>query len=206
MSFSVAARYAIGSIAVVATLSEPALGNDLDILIVGQGFCIKKTEMKCEEVALPDATVQFERLPKGADGTRIIYFFSDQKVGTDGLFAHALEAEDLDQAADYIAPRAPTRGTGDLAAQLKALAEKVGHGGAVLVTAFQIGRSSGKVVRVFSSLPVRGPGVIAGQVVDLDGMPVSVSKRLTFSVSRGNGNSKTRRDGGTGMGTIEADG
>ena len=175
-----------------------------DAMVTTQGFCVVKDQMKCEEVALPGATVPYNVLPKTADGKRLIYFYSDQRSGGNTLLMHVLEAEDFEAVTKFDVPKALASQANTLKPAMEAVAQKVGKGGLVSVTPFEA-TVGAKLTRTFSSIVVDGPGTFSGQVVDRNGAPVPGSERVLFTVTRGPAGAQAPSSG-SGLSSIDADG
>ena len=148
------------------------------------GFCITRTESGgCGEVALGGTFVDFARLQKRADGTRIISFFSNQKAEPNTVIVHVLEAEDAESKVETAIVPANGSKLNELSKPLAALGAKFKDGGHVILTPFRVTNGDG-TVRVFSEIAVRGPGVYNATVVDIAGNPVSGGEKVSFNVSR----------------------
>jgi hypothetical protein len=169
-------------LAALPVLFAAAAGYAADsaVNLTGQGFCLRREEAKCEEVAMAGMLVTIERLPKDEDGKRVIYFYSDQDLKAKGAFVHVLESEDSDPEVIFRAP-----GGGKAAApnaSLKAMVDKLKPAGTTVITPFQMDKTD--KVRVFSAIHVDGPGVFSGRVVDMDGHMLGTGERVSFTVIR----------------------
>jgi hypothetical protein len=150
------------------------------VTVERQGFCVTKSATSCSEVALSNTNVDLNRLPKLDNGTRVIYFFSVQKADINSTFVHVLESEDTDSHVDYNISSAAGDHSSKLMPALKAVAKKLITDGGGVVTAFHVARA-GEPAMVFSSIPVTGPGVFHGSVVDLKGNLIPSSERISIS-------------------------
>ena len=144
-----------------------------------QGFCLRKSENKCEEVAMNGTLVTIERLSKGPDGKRIVYFYSDQNATGKGAFVHVVESEDSDPDVTF---KDSSGAKATPSSALKAIVEKLKPAGAAVITAFQLDKSD--KVRVFSAIQVDGPGVLSGRVLDISGQALGGGERASFTVIR----------------------
>ena len=185
--------------AAIGALVPVAQAQDTRVTI--QGFCVVKTQMKCEEVALPGSTISYSVLPKLPDGKRVIYFYSDQRSDANTVLMHVLEAEDFDEGTQLDVPKALERQSATLKPAMEAVAKKLGKGGLVAVAPFEA-TAGAKPMRSFSSIVVEGPGAFSGQVVDQNGTPVPGSDRVSFLVTRG----PVTDSPGSGLSSIDADG
>jgi hypothetical protein len=176
-----------------------------DAAVTVQGFCIAKTGTRCEEVALPGSTVAYDRLPKRADGARVVYFYSDQRAESKTILLHALEAEDMDAGVRLAVPKALASQATALGPALEAAARTFGKGGLVEVTPFET-VAGGAPSRAFSVIAVEGPGVFSGQVLDRTGAPVAGSARVSFTVTRRPAESDHPTVPGSGLKSYDADG
>jgi hypothetical protein len=173
---------AVAAPAVAPTTSGPASSVEL----LKEGFCLRRIEQRCLEVALPaSAPIEFARLPVLPDGRHCIYFYSDQVAGSKAVFVHVLESLDEDAGVSVEGSDSAAVDRPPLAARLKNLGHTLTASGAasgsVLLTAFR-GSGGTDADRVFSVIPIEGPGEFAGRVVDLNGGLVPGSQRLTISV------------------------
>lgn len=172
--------------AVVALTGMLALAPDLAAAVgptvTRQGFCVTRSETGCSELALPGTMLDIARLPRRADGTRTIAFFSVQDVPAKGAIVHMLEAEDAEPQVDAVVGDAGGGKADDLMRALKALGAKAKGLGAVVLTAFRPAPDRAEPYRVFSEIAVRGPGLFHGRVVDLKGNPIPGSEPVTFGV------------------------
>ncbi len=182
----------------VAAFATAAQAQQAKVTV--QGFCVVKTQMKCEEVALPGSTVSYNSLPKGPDGKRMIYFYSDVRDGANAVMMHVLEAEDFDAGTKYDVPKSLAAKTATLKPAMEAVAQKLSKGGLVTVAPFEAAPGD-KPMRVFSSIVVDGPGAFSGQVVDQNGALVPGSERVSFIVTRG-----PTTGNGSGLSSTDADG
>lgn len=151
-----------------------------------EGFCLRRIEQRCLEVALPaSAPIEFARLPLLPDGRHGIWFYSDQVAGSKAVFVHVLESLDEDAGVRVEGSDSAPADRPPLAARLKSLGQTLttsgGAGGSVLLTAFR-GSGGTEADRVFSAIPIEGPGEFAGRVVDLNGALVPGSQRVSISV------------------------
>jgi len=181
MLFAAAVALA-GSRAAPPSPAEPAAQ------VTHQGFCLHRIELRCLEVVLPaSAPVEFDRLPRLADGRRGIYFFADAVAKPKVVFVLALEALDEDANLRVDDPESAGAGVGagagarPLAAALQALGRKLGSSGALELTPVH-GSGGTEPVRVFAAIPIEGPGEVAARVLDLDGAMLPGSSRMTMSV------------------------
>jgi hypothetical protein len=150
--------------------------------VTHQGFCLHRVELRCLEVVLPaSAPVEFDRLPRLADGRRGIYFFADAVAKPKAVFVLALEALDEDADLRIDTPEAAGMGAPPPAPALQALGRKLGPSGALELTPVR-GTGGVEPVRVFAAIPIEGPGEFAARVVDLDGAMLPGSSRMTMSV------------------------
>ena len=190
-------------IATVAACVVASVAQAQDLRVTTQGFCVVKTQMKCEEVALPGATVPYEVLPKSPDGKRMIYFYSDVRGGANTVLMHVLAAEDFDAGTKFDVPKTLAAKAASLKPAMEAAAQKLGKGGFVAVTPFEAAPGD-KPTRVFSSIVVDGPGAFSGQVVDQGGTLVPGSDSVSFTVTRGP--TGENPSSGSGLRSIDADG
>jgi hypothetical protein len=129
--------------------------------VTRQGFCVHKTELRCEEVALAvEAPMDITRLPRLEDGRRGIYFYSDQVAGAKTVFVHVLEAEDDDAEVDYRSSDSARADARDLSPRLRALAKKLGAAGRVVMTPFRgsAGAKTSRAVRSTTRRPAMPRG------------------------------------------------
>ena len=190
-------------LASAAVLAFAPLAQAQNAMVTSQGFCVVKTQMKCEEVALPGSTVPYNVLPKTADGKRVVYFYSDVRGGATGVLMHVLEAEDFDAGTKFDVPKDLASKAAGLKPAMEAVAHKLGKGGLVAVTPFEAAAGE-KPTRIFSQLVVDGPGAFSGQVVDQNGALVPGSERVSFIVTRGPAGAQP--SSGSGLSSIDADG
>ena len=146
------------------------------------GFCIRLDEMRCGEVALPGTMVAFDRLSTLEDGSRVVWYFTDQEISGKAVLVHVLEAEDSETALEIKPSASVAKDAKKLSSALKKLGEKVAGQGSVVATPFR--GESGESFRVFTPLKIDGPGIYTGKVVDLDGKIVPTSEKTSFSVFR----------------------
>jgi hypothetical protein len=171
-----AAGVPVGSQSAQPTAAEPPAQ------VTHQGFCLHRVELRCLEVVLPaSAPVEFERLPRLADGRRGIYFFADAVAKPKAVFVLALEALDEDANVSVENPEPARAGESPLAPALQALGRKLGASGALELTPVR-GSGGTEPVRVFAAIPIEGPGEFAARVVGLDGALLPGSSRMTMSV------------------------
>ncbi len=191
-------------LASAAVFAFAPLAQAQDAMVTTQGFCVVKTQMKCEEVALPGSTVAYNVLPKSADGKkRVIYFYSDVRGAASGVLMHVLEAEDFDAGTKFDVPKTLAAKADSLKPAMEAAAQKLGKGGLVAVTPFEA-TAGDKPTRIFSQIEVDGPGAFSGQVVDQNGALVRGSERVQFIVTRGPAGAQPGN--GSGLSSIDADG
>jgi hypothetical protein len=164
-------------------LSSMSLAADSKVQVTQQGFCVFREDERCWEVALPDTSVDITRLPQLPDGTRVVYFYSDQTIDGAATFLHVLDSEDDIAGVEVVLPEGTGRNADALRKDFIAAAEKVGSVGAVTVTGFT-SRGTGAKVRTFSTIPVTGPGIYSGRVVGIDGKPVPNSEKVSFTAIR----------------------
>lgn len=150
--------------------------------VTRHGFCIRRDEMRCEEVALPGTMVAFDRLSKDDQGNRVVWYYTDQEVTDNSALVHVLEAEDSETAMVIVPDTSVAKDASKMQAQLKKIGEKYAGLGTVQVTAFR-GKKN-ESFRVFTPLKVEGPGNYSGRIVDLKGETVPMSDKTTFSVFR----------------------
>ncbi|MBM3515643.1 MAG: hypothetical protein FJX59_18295 [Alphaproteobacteria bacterium] len=150
--------------------------------VTRHGFCIRRDEMRCEEVALPGTMVAFDRLMKDEQGNRVVWYFTDQEVSDNSVLVHVLEAEDSDT--DMVIKPDPSvaKDAKKLDSQLKKIGKKFAGLGALQVAPFRGEKSES--YRIFTTLKVEGPGNFSGRVVDMSGNNVPISDKTTFSVFR----------------------
>jgi len=171
---------AVGALARTPTASPPPATPPVEVS--HQGFCIHKVELRCLEVVLPaSAPVEFDRLPLLPDGRHGIYFYADVVASPKAVFVQALESLDEDASVTAQSSDSARADQPPLAAALAALGRKLASSGALLLTPFH-GGGGDEPVRVFSALPIDGPGEFSARVVDLNGTPVPGSIRSTMSV------------------------
>ncbi len=175
-------RFALAFCALAAL--APAQAAE-DVRISQIGFCITRTESGgCGEVALPGTFVDIARLQKRADGTRIVSFFSIQTVAPTTAFVHVLEAEDAESKVETAVIAANGPKLDELSKPLAAIGGKLKGGGYVVLTPFRGASGGNPPGRVFSEIPVRGPGVYNATVVDVTGKPLPGGEKVTFNISR----------------------
>ena len=174
----------IGAAVLAAGLAGLAASADAQTSVTSQGFCLRRDEMLCEEVALPGTMVAIDRLTQLADGTRVVYFYSDHEVESDPILVQVLESEDLEEGLQIVPDESVKAQAAKLEPGLKKLAEKISGSGMVQITPYRPGKSKSKTHRTFTMLRVTGPGYFSGRVVDLEGKPVPISERTSFSVIR----------------------
>ncbi len=146
------------------------------------GFCIRRDEMRCGEVALPGTMVAFDRLSTLDDGSRVAWFYTDQEISGKAVLVHVLEAEDSETALEINPSESVAKDAKKLSPALKKLSGKVAGQGTVILTPFR--GESGKSFRIFTPLKIDGPGIYTGMIVDLDGRIVQTSDKTSFSVFR----------------------
>ncbi len=162
----------------------PAYAADAPPRLTQAGFCITRTESGgCGEVALPGTFVDMSRLQKRADGTRIVSFFTIQIADPNAVLVHVVEAEDAESKIETNVVAANGAKLNELTKSLSALGAKYKDGGHVIITPFRF--KGGEAVRVFSEVPVRGPGVYNATVVDASGTVLTGGEKISFNVSRG---------------------
>lgn len=168
-------------VASTSLLATPAAAAD-DVSVTRHGFCIRRDEMRCEEVALPGTMVAFDRLTKLEDGTRVAWFFTDQELPSKAVLVHVLEAEDSDTVVAIKSNDAKAKDAKKIEGQLKKLGAKIAGQGSVQLT--PIRASSDKSFRIFTPIVVEGPGIFTGKITDLDGNIVPMTEKTSFSVFR----------------------
>lgn len=170
--------YLIGPLALFGLAAQAAD----DSTVTRHGFCIRRDEMRCEEVALPGTMVAFDRLSKLDDGSRVAWFYTDQEISGKAVLVHVLEAEDSETALEIKPSASVAKDAKKLSSALKKLGDKVAGQGTVILTPFR--GESEKSFRIFTPLKIDGPGIYTGKIVDLDGKIVPTSDKTSFSVFR----------------------
>jgi hypothetical protein len=153
-----------------------------EIAVTRFGFCIRRDEMRCEEVALPGTMVAFDRISKLDDGSRAVWFFTDQEIDAKTVLVHVLEAEDSETSTTLAPSDSVGRDAKKLEPSLKKIADTYAGLGAMQLTAFK--GQGGKSFRMFTPLKIDGPGNYKGRVTDIDGKILANSDTIWFSVFR----------------------
>ena len=182
MNTVVRAGAALAAILIVAAVGHAGTAASA---VKRQGFCVIRSDTGCTEVALPGTMIDLARLPKAADGTRLIYFYSTQTLPADAILIHVLEAEDADPEVDTVVSEALQAKAAGLKTTLKKLAAKFGFKGAAVLTPFRIESKDNAPSTVFSQIAVHSPGVFYGSVVDAKGALIPASERISLNVIQG---------------------
>lgn len=170
------------SIVTAILLSAGAAAAEDVASVTRHGFCIRRDEMRCEEVALPGTMVAFDRLSKDEQGNRVVWYITDQEVTDNSVLVHVLESEDSDTDLVIAPHESVAKDAKKMQSQLKKIGQKYAGLGTLQVTAFR-GKKN-ESYRMFTPLKVEGPGNFSGRIVDIKGETVPTSDKTTFSVFR----------------------